>query len=343
MVEYLGQTWTQQALMERVGNIRQIAGATAITYDEGQSRGVHAYQVQTGAGLDFDVLADRALDVGQVRYNGLSLVWSSPVGVMHPAYYEAQGMGWLRSFAGGLVTTCGLDQFGSPAEDDGESFGIHGRISHVPAQQIAHQEYWQDDDYIIELSGQMRQARLFGENLLLKRRIYTQLGAKTIDIEDTVINESFHTQPHMILYHCNLGFPLLSASTQLQANIIETKARDTRAQKGIADWMRFQEPTSDYAEQVFRHSIQPDKQGKATVNIHNPDLKLGLSISYSHNTLPHLFQWKMMGKGAYVVGIEPANCGVIEGRAIARVRGALPMLEPGEMRTYRLCFTVYDG
>ena len=47
------------------------------------------------------------------NFQGLPLAWRSPAGDVHPSYYEPEGFGWLRSFAGGLLTTCGLDQFGS--------------------------------------------------------------------------------------------------------------------------------------------------------------------------------------------------------------------------------------
>jgi hypothetical protein len=40
----------------------------------------------------------------------------------------------------------------------------------------------------------------------------------------------------------------------------------------------------------------------------------------------------MMGQGTYVVGLEPANCGV-HGRAADRAEGTLRYLEPGEMQS----------
>ncbi len=48
----------------------------------------------------------------------------------------------------------------------------------------------------------------------------------------------------------------------------------------------------------------------------------------------------MMGKGAYVVGIEPANCNGLGGRAATRAKGWLPVLEPGESRAYHLALEV---
>lgn len=61
------------------------------------------------------------MDITACRYKGISLNWNSAVGASHPAYYEAGGLGWLRTFQGGMLVTCGLDQFGSPCVAAGES------------------------------------------------------------------------------------------------------------------------------------------------------------------------------------------------------------------------------
>ena len=44
----------------------------------------------------------------------------------------------------------------------------------------------------------------------------------------------------------------------------------------------------------------------------------------------------MMGEGAYVIGVEPANCNGLGGRAATRELGQLPQLEPGESRSYHI-------
>jgi hypothetical protein len=79
-----------------------------------------------------------------------------------------------------------------------------------------------------------------------------------------------------------------------------------------------------------------DENGLVQVQLSNPEVGLGLRISFSRQELPYLFEWKMMGEGTYVLGIEPANCSGIEGRAVARERNDLPMLAPEESRVYEL-------
>ena len=163
MIELLGQKWTRDELIQRVGRMEQIADVVPSVAADGLGRGSRYFHVYTGSGLSFDVMTDRALDIAACSYKGAPLAWISPSGWMHPAYYEADGLGWLRSFQGGLCTTCGLDQIGAPSEDEGEAFGIHGRISNLPAEQVGSKAWWDGDSYRLDISGQMRQARLFGE------------------------------------------------------------------------------------------------------------------------------------------------------------------------------------
>lgn len=69
--------------------------------------------------------------------------------MVYPAYYHAAGIDWLRSFGGGLVVTCGLDHFGSPSLDQGETFGLHGRVSNVPAARVNYETMWEGDEYLL--------------------------------------------------------------------------------------------------------------------------------------------------------------------------------------------------
>ncbi|NDJ60788.1 MAG: aldose 1-epimerase family protein [Chloroflexi bacterium] len=340
MAEYAGRQWTRAELSQRVGRMDQIAGIQALEYTDGRARGSRMFQVYTGSGLQFEVNVERALDITNCFYRGMALNWTGSTGQVHPAYYEPEGLGWLRSFHGGLVLTCGLDSFGAPTVDEGEAFGIHGRVSNLPAEQVAHRTYWQDDAYILEISGKVQQTRVYGENLLLERRIQTQLGAAWLQIDDTVTNLGHAPQPHMLLYHCNLGFPLIDADTQLHLDTTETVARDADAQPGIDHWREFQPPTPGYREQVFRHAPQPESDGLATARVHNPRLGLDLRLRFSQQTLPHVIQWKQPGQGVYVLGVEPGNSSAVEGRAVARERADLPMLGPGESRAYLLRFEI---
>lgn len=340
MPTLFGRHYTPQELQQLTGHMNQLAGIRPITYDEGRGHGLRAFEVWTGSGLAFHVLADRCLDIGPCAFGGKSLTWHAPAGFAHPAFYEPEGLRWLRTFGGGLVVTCGLDHFASPSAEGGEEFGLHGRIGNLPAEQVGYRTFWEGDEYRLEISGQVRQARLFGENLVLRRRITTSLGSSAIQIEDDVTNEGWSRQPHMLMYHCNLGFPLISPTTELQFPKRNVTPRTPLAAAHTEEHMQLQPPTAGFSEHVYIMAVEPAADGYATAQIINREAGLAANLRFSADTLPYLVQWKMMGQGAYVLGVEPVNSSAMEGRADARAKGVLVELAPGESRRYVLTFSV---
>lgn len=333
MTHLFNRTWTHTELLNHIGDLSQVAGIKLGEWSDGVERGLRVAEVRSGSGLEFTVLLDRGMDVGPASYKGMPLAWISHTGFGHPAYFDPNGLGWLRTFGGGLLTGCGLTYVGAPEEDEGESFGIHGRLSHLPAQHVRIDEAWHGDDCSFWIEGEMRQARVFGENLRLTRRITIGLGDSRIALHDRVENLGASTSPLMILYHINLGFPLLDETCRLIAEPHAVEPRDAAAVPGVNDWMRFQPPTHGYAEQVFYHDLPADEKGWAGIKLINPMRHVSLSVRFQKATLPNLVQWKMMGQGTYVLGLEPANCRV-GGRSQERARGTLQFLEPGERREF---------
>jgi hypothetical protein len=51
-------------------------------------------------------------------------------------------------------------------------------------------------------------------------------------------------------------------------------------------------------------------------------------------------EWKMMDEGAYVVGVEPANCNGLGGREATRELGQLLILESGESHNYQIVLEI---
>ena len=339
MNENFTQGISPTELLRRVGDMRQLAGVEAFELSDGNQRGCRNVRLYNAAGLDFDVLAERGLGIGRLAFRGVPLSWISPVGVSHPAYLESQPLAWLRNWPGGFLTPCGLTQVGSPEMEDGNPLGIHGRIANLPAHNLSWGAEWQNETYIIWVEGTMHETAVFGENLTLKRRIWTRLNEARLWIEDRVENHGFSSTPHMFLQHINLGFPLVSPNTRLELPEHLTTPRDEAARLGLEGCCQFHDPVHGYQEQVFYHELHPDNQGQVEVRLVNPAFahqsSLGVSLRFAQAEYPVFVEWKMMGEGLYVVGLEPANCHV-EGRTKERQRGTLVMLEPGEVRTYRL-------
>jgi hypothetical protein len=321
---------TQDSILEHVGSMQQLAPVRRVAFLEGRSKSVEAIEVDTGAGLSFTVLVDRALDLGDARWCGRSLSWQSSAGIVAPAYYEREGTGWLRSFGGGMLTTCGLRNVGPPLKEDSENFGLHGEISSTPATSVSSRAFWRDGRYCIEIYGEVRESHPFGPNLLLRRAWRTEFGADWVELEDAVTNQGFRPELHMQLYHWNFGFPLINERTRVSLTTDSTIGRDEAAKAGLPRWSRFEPPTDDFIEQVFFHSYSSDPPETTWVRIasHSEAPALIVELSYPSRQLPELSQWKCCRKGEYVLGIEPGNCRP-EGRAAFRNRNGR-ILAPGE-------------
>ncbi|NLE45992.1 MAG: aldose 1-epimerase family protein [Chloroflexi bacterium] len=341
MIHLYNRDWSREQLLRYVDSVDQIAGIRLLEAGDGRERGVRMFHVWTGAGLTFDVLADRALDIAAFQFQGMSLSWISSVGNIHPAYYEPHGGAWLRSFQGGLFVTCGLDHFGGPCVDGDEELGVHGRISNLAASQISYRTEWNGDDYELEISGRVRQTRVYGENLVLRRKISTALGSNQVRIDDVVTNEGREPHPHMILYHFNLGFPLITEDAVIVMDAEETVPTNPAASDRVAHWRDLDAPTSGFAQEVFRHRPAADERGRVRIAVKNPGLGVGLQWTFERDALPYVYQWKQMGDGTYVLGIEPSNCGY-QGRCEAREQDALPYLDPGESQSYSIDVEVIE-
>lgn len=330
-----GQALDREALLRRVGDMSQLAGITPVRLAEGPEEGTLALLVRTGGGLEYTVLPSRGMDIGAATLNGLPLAWISPAGFAHPAHYDPQGLGWLKTFGGGLLTTCGLSWMGAPGMDGDAALGLHGRASHLPARNVAWRAEWEGDVYALTATGVVTEAHLFGPHLRLTRTLRAELGKNAIHVQDRVENAGFEPQPLMLLYHINLGWPVVSEHSYLVLDSAEVEPRDEVAAAGLERHTRFEAPTPGFREQVYFHTLRVDPSGWATASIRNPEADLQVAISYRPDQLPHFVQWKMMGEGAYVCGLEPATARVL-GRAAEREAGRLQMIAPGELREFEV-------
>jgi len=340
MARIFGREFTRSELLQRVGHISQLAGVRPMRLEDGSEEGVRLIEVRTGSGFRFNVLASRGMDISFAEYKGIPLSWRSCTGDVSPVFYEPEGDGWHRIFYGGMLVTCGLTNVGGPCEDQGEELGRHGRISATPAESLYAEGQWEGDEYNLTIQGRMRQAAFWGENLSLTRRIRTRLGASMFQIEDEVENHDFSPAPLMFLYHVNIGFPLLSEESTFLIPSKEIVPMDASMKAEVYD--RLHDPLPEAQSQVFYHETASHPDGSVPVALINEKLSLGLYIRYNRNQLKNLVQWKMLGQGAYVLGIEPANCHV-EGRAAERERGTLESLPPGGKRTFSLELGVLDS
>jgi hypothetical protein len=318
-------------------------------------------EAYNSSGLTFTILPDRGMDIWTAHYKGIPLTWISQ-GSPHPPDF---GQTWLQQFNGGLMTTCGLTHVGPPEKDDvtGEWRDIHGRYSRLRAsdiQKFGSWAEWNGDDwgngfYWAGIEAEVVEASLFGHQLRFRRKYIINLGNPGISIYDEVKNIGDMPSPLMLLYHFNLGFPLISQNTELITPHEKVYPRDEAAAAGFQSWQQYEAGSKGYAEQVFFHHV---KRAKALTGDggkkypHGPEFTslalirredLGLQVEWdSMTTLSYLTQWKNTRQGIYVSGIEPGNC-IPEGLNAARRNNRIQMLQPGERKSFFVELTVIEG
>ena len=330
----------------KVGNYAQIGGIETSVLDNGLGKGTRIAWVNTGSGLRYKVIIDRGSDIVEAFYNRHSLAWLSHGGVTAPRPAANRGLEWLYSFAGGLLTTCGLPHVGGPESDEFGERGLHGRVSNIPARV---ESIVQPDPVAgklhMSITAAMKQSRVFGPNLELKRTISSTIGEATIRIHDVVTNLGNTPVPHMILYHCNYGWPLVDEDTEI---IWKGKWRSRGMDMDDAifnrkhDFRRCQKPMESHksgGEACAFIDVVANKSGLCTVGLHNPKLGLALVMRYKKKQLPWLSNWQHWGPGEYVTALEPGTNPPI-GQSKARKRKQLIHIAPGKSRTYDLEMTV---
>jgi len=342
VVTLWGRPWTRAELLARLGRLEQVAGVQLVEGGDGAERGVRLLRCATGAGFDFEIIVDRGFDIGRAWLGGRPLAWSAPAGVTGPWYCDPAGIEWFRGFPGGLVSTCGLDHTLLGGTDDAtvfnyphrpvERYGLHGRYTTLPARLAGYGTTWHGDDCVLWAEGEVIQAALFGEQLVLRRRVEADLGGLSLRITDTVTNTGPTPCPHMMLYHCNVGFPVVDAGAELAYPAPAGRCVSAASSEG---YRTLAAPRADFVEECYEHNMQPGSDGLVTAAVLNRAAGLGVFQRYRPAALPHHITWRQLGSTAYVVAMEPST-NRDAGRMDARARGELLHLAPGEAREYEL-------
>jgi hypothetical protein len=327
---------------DKVGNHAQLGGIETSVLDNGPGRGTRIAWVNTGSPLRYKVVIDRALDIVDAFHNHHSLAWLSHAGVTAPRPDANKGLEWLWSFGGGLLTTCGLTHAGAPDSDASGERGLHGRISNTPAQlESIVQPNLATGKLEMSITAVVNESRVFGPNLELRRTIASTLGEPVIRIHDVVTNVGNARTPHMMLYHCNFGWPLVDDGTKIVWNgkwVSRGLDMDNTIFNSEHDFRTCPEPMDAHrgtGEACGFIDVTPDSDGMCTIGLYNKKLTLAVVMRYRKKQLPALANWQHWGPGEYVTGLEPGTNPPI-GQVRARELGQLIHLDPGKSRTYDL-------
>jgi hypothetical protein len=266
--------------------------------------------------------------------------------VVSPRPDSHRDLEWLNTFGGGLMTTCGLSHMGPPESDEYGVRGLHGRASNLAAtvESIIQPDPLQGK-LDMSITAVVKESRVFGPNLELRRTISSKLGEATIKVHDVVTNCGNTAADHMMLYHCNFGWPLVDEG----ADIIwkgECKSRglemDNKLFNSKHNYRKCQKPLESHrggGESCGFIDVAADKKNNCTVGIYNPKIRLGLAMKYNKKQLPCLTNWQHWGFGEYVCALEPGTNPPI-GQGLARNNRQLVLIASGKSKIYDLEFTI---
>jgi galactose mutarotase-like enzyme len=150
------------------------------------------------------------------------------------------------------------------------------------------------------------------------------------DTTDAVLRPDGHHLSDAAVQIRKDAHPELPAGAQPQGDV---------AAAGLEQWDKMSLPIPGFAEQVFYHQIPADSDGMMNISLVNPDEKLKLTVSCRRKELPYFVEWKQMGQGEYVLGLEPANC-LPENQNNNRAKNTLKTIKPGEIIRLKVMVTI---
>ena len=117
--------------------------------------------------------------------------------------------------------------------DDGEALPLHGSIANTPASDVC----WYEENGELVVRAIIRDEQIFGRKLRLYRRIQVSLQENTFRICDTIENTGDREEPVEILYHMNMGYPLLDEYSVISIPSERVLPKVTHVVQIYANWM----------------------------------------------------------------------------------------------------------
>ena len=324
-----GRSLTRREYLARVGDIGQCFGIRAMQFASGKAAMVRGYEVDTAGGLRFFVSESKGFDLYDLSYKGVRFSFFTKAGYSSPWITEEQGMAYRNNLGAGFLYTAGLSNVGGPVEEGGFYHNVHGNLKNTPAENVSWGSVWEGDDCKLKLSADVRDSAFFGRNLLMHREIEAGVGEKRFFIRDTIENQGFDDEQIMLLYHMNLGYPVLDRDAMLIAPVVKEEPLSEHTRLNDPDYARMISPIDNNVEYLHALTLGADADGRTLCAAYNAQLGLGLYVRYNVNRLKYLIEWKCMSSGDYALGMLPSTC-LPNGREANRLGGDLHTLAPFE-------------
>lgn len=299
----------------KVSNFKEIATLRRYTISEGREKGLDVIDCDNGK-IRFLLNVTKALDVMQLYHEGQNISYISK-NAFSPREHT-----FSNRFEGGMLYTCGLD---AVAVRKGGNYTVHGSLHNIAAEITTMK--CDEDGILVEAA--VRHTAIFGDNLVLHRRVFTKIGDDTLTVEDTLVNEGYRPSEYALLYHVNVGYPMLDSSAKL---ICDTKSITPRSEyaAGFTDMaLEMEEPQPDRPEMCYYYDMN-----KGEVVLENPEINKAFSLKYSLDTLPEFLEWKAMRSGDYALGLEPTTTKLDDNLTFKT-------LQAGEKKNFKVEIKVY--
>jgi hypothetical protein len=191
----------------------------------------------------------------------------------------------------------------------------------------------------MSITGKIKETKIFGPSLELKRTISGTLGKPFIRIHDEVVNRGNMPVPHMLLYHFNFGWPLVDEGTEMiWKGDWKSSNPNSKIFKEGNNFRRCPAPMDEHSgsgEDVAFIDVTANENGMCEAGLYNHSLEFGVTIRFPKKQLPWLTNWQHWGKGEYVVGLEPGTNPPI-GQTKAREQNQLRQIVQDETFSYDL-------
>jgi len=269
-----------------LSNFMQLASVRRYTLTEGRAKGLDVIDCDNGK-IRFLLNVSKALDIMQLYHEGQN------VSFLSKNAYIAQNQPFLSRFEGGMLYTCGLDSIGSR-----EGVDLHGTFHTTVAEVITAR----CDEGGITVEAIIKNTALFGRNLVMHRRIYSAIGSTELTLKDTLINEGYVKEDYCLLYHVNVGYPMLDVGGKIVADIESATPRNAWATEKQAEMLDITPALPAQEETCYFIKLKAPR-----VSYVNPAIGKTFTLEYSGETLPCFIEWKSMASGDYALGFEPST------------------------------------
>lgn len=270
----------------KISNFEQLASVRRYKFFEGKEEGIEVVECNNGK-ISFLLNVTKALDIMQLYHEGMNVSFISKNG------FTKREIPFPKRFEGGMLYTCGLDSLANR-----EGFELHGTFHNIPSK-IVRCDCNEDGIFIEAL---IQDTALFGKNLTMKRYVYSSIGSNELNIVDTLINNGYKQEDYCLLYHFNIGYPMLDENCKIVADVASCESRTEWSEKFKDDYKLITSDVPNQEEMCYFLTLNYPK-----ISLINNRINKRFTLEYSNDTLQCLLEWKSMASGDYALGFEPST------------------------------------